>query len=270
MSRLAILLAAASVLGTGCIVSNDCSTRNVDVTWSSFRLYDNTVTTSCATAGVAYVDVIVGSSQPVRSYCGDGGVSLTGVPSGTITVEGIAADGSTILVRDQISIATSACGVQTVDTQPSEGTVRINFAVPGDQCVNSSYMWYRVDDQIAGGTAALETGYDLTRNSCDAGQGDHVPTPIQIVLATGDYSLRWIEEVVSPGTVYSANCTPVSFGVNPAQRTDLPVVLVDATAACPNAAIAPGRTPSSGSAAAVKAPDAAAATPAPRTLPPTR
>ena len=74
MRRLALLL-AASLLGTGCVVSDStptptCYPSTITVRWPSFLLANGGVTTSCATAGVTFVDVFLGGASVQRLSAG--------------------------------------------------------------------------------------------------------------------------------------------------------------------------------------------------------
>ncbi len=243
MRRLALLL-AASFMGTGCIVSNDhtstCYPSTITVRWPSFMLANGGVTASCGTAGVTYVDVFL-NDAPVQQggfACSAGGVTITNPPaSSRITVEGVAADGTTILLRDELNVAPAACGDVIVDSQPAEGTLQIAYSfTPNNVCTSGgSYMWFSIYDQIAQTvTAVADETANTTRYVC----GD----PISFAMPMGTYTLQRVEEVVPSSGGYlptATNCAGTSFSVNDAAESVVSVALADTTTFCP-AAAAPG------------------------------
>ncbi len=239
MRRLALLL-ATSVLGTGCIVHDDsssnppCFASTITVRWPSFQLASGGVTPSCATAGVSYVDVYM-NDQPVKQEgfaCGAGGVTITNVPAGSarITVEGVAADGTTILLRDELTVSPAACGDVLVDAQPAEGTLQLAYSFTPNVCTDGgSYIWFSVYDQIARVVSAVA---DETANTTSYLCGD----PIRFVVPAGAYTLQRIEEAVPSGGSYLAsarNCNPTTFSVDRAAESIVTVALADASAFCP-------------------------------------
>jgi hypothetical protein len=240
MRTLALSLAAA-LFGTGCIVTTDCDRRSITVDWVSFQFADGRTTTSCAVAGVAFVDVFI-DGQPVVAngfVCSDGGATIVDVARGArlVTVEGVAADGR-ILYRDERTISTDACGDVLASFFPAEGVVDLRYAFsPDDVCfANPSYIWFSVFDRILNQTVvqidATSSTLDKTRYVC----ASEVNAPV-FTLPAGVYDLDWIEERVptaTPGVfaVTARNCTRNSFDVNGGTLTNVPVTLTDATAPC--------------------------------------
>lgn len=243
MKRLALLL-ATSVLGTGCYSSSDhryvpppgCDPSTITVQWPSFLLANGAVTASCATAGVPYVDVFM-DDQSVQANgfaCSAGGVTITNVQPGTthsITVEGVASDGVTILLRDDFSVTAASCGDRLVDAQPAEGTFELAyFFAPVNQCSpGGSYIWFSVHDQLANVTAAVadETA-NTTAYAC--------PATIRFPLPVGGYTVQRVEEVVPSGGGYAAtatHCAATAFDVAAATQSLVSVGLADSTALCP-------------------------------------
>ncbi|ABC80439.1 hypothetical protein [Anaeromyxobacter dehalogenans] len=249
MRRLALLL-AASTLGAGCTVSTDdggyyCvdADRTMTIEWPSFLLA-NGAQADCRGAGVAYVDIYMNDQRvqgPVSGgwNCGDGGATITYVPAGThlVTVEGIAADGSTILLRDERSVTPYDCGDTRVPVQPAEGTFDLAYSfTPTNVCTAGSYMFFSVYDAIAGTIAAQvdETSANPALYAC----GD----PITFVLPAGAFTLTRTEESVYSGGAWlptAANCNATSFNVTPAALSTVSVPLADSSAFCPARTAAP-------------------------------
>jgi hypothetical protein len=233
MRRLALLL-AASVLGTGCIVSHDNTcTSTVSIGWPTFLLANGAQTPSCTAAGVSFVDVFM-DDLPVGEFdCAQGGVSVLDVPSGThrFTVEGLdapAASGGVILLRDERIVTSSACGEQIVTSTPAEGTLVIDYSFASSNVCNpGSLMWFSVFDEIAGKVAAVA---DETANTTSFRCGIDA---ISFVLPAGAYTLDRIEEVTptpppnGPLVPTANNCSPTTFTVEPVTVTSVPVVLAD-------------------------------------------
>jgi hypothetical protein len=234
MKRLAVVL-AASLLGTGCIVSDDCNTRTVSIGWPTFLLADGTQTASCGAAGVSSVDVFMDGQSVGNFACTEGGVSVTSVPDGThvFTVEGLDAS-SFIILRDEITLG-ATCGEQVVSVRPAEGTVELAYSfTPLNQCAaDPSYLWFSIFDQVAGSVTVRidenSSTADKTRYTC--------PDPIVFAMPAGTFTLQSIEERVltAPGvyTVTGANCADGSFTVTGADVSTVDVALADASAACP-------------------------------------
>ncbi|BDG04319.1 hypothetical protein [Anaeromyxobacter oryzae] len=239
MRRLALLL-AASVLGTGCIVTNDtCNSRTVSVGWPSFLLANGVETTSCSAAGVRFVDVFMDDAPVGEFDCTQGGVSVLDVPSGShrFTVEGLD-PAKTILLRDEPTVSGSGCGEQFVNSRPAEGTVTLDYTfTPTNVCTaGGSYIWFSMFDQIANTVAAVA---DETANTTAYVCG----TPISFPMPVGPFTLQRVEEVVPSAGAYvptATNCTATSFSVNAATESVLAVALVDGNTFCPAAAAPAG------------------------------
>lgn len=247
MKRLALLVAAAaSLAGTGCGSGNNCGTHDVDVTWNSgFDGPDAAAGRQCAAAGVSYVDVYMDGGQVVGPLanghfpCGDYGVTVSGVPSGSrrVIVEGIGPDGSSILYRDDRTVPVGGCGITTIATAPAAGFVTFQYqfydgATPlppaGQVCAPGSYLWLSVVDQTANQVAVLsDVGSAPTAYSCGG--------PFTLSLPLGSFLLQWMEER-GPATSYvleSADCTDRSFIIEAAATTPVPVYLnVTAPSVC--------------------------------------
>src|SRR5512138_1156955 len=249
MKRLALSLAAL-VVGSGCIVSDThpvACDRNVTVEWPQFLAADGTTYPStvdgCARAAIVAVDVFLDDALVDRFACSDGGVTITGVPSGshTITVEGIEA-GSRIAFRDDFVDSATTCGDRLVQAEPAEGFLDLQYSFGGGTCIgtvaNPSYIWFSVYDQLAGQVTA-EVGpashlSDQPRYKC----GSPPVRPV-LPLPAGPYTVRWVEETVlnqdgQTFTVTARNCapTPTSTSVTGATTTPFPVALADSNVAC--------------------------------------
>ena len=237
MRRLALLL-AASLMGTGCVVSDDsthatpCYPSTITARWPSFLLANGAVTTSCATAGVAGVDVYLNGGLVQRVSCGAGGLTITTPPAGSsvLTIEGVDSAG-TILLRDELNVTPGACGDVIVDAQPAEGTLELAYSfTPTDVCTaGGSYMWFSVYDEIVGDvTAVADETANTTRYVC----GDLIRFP----MPAGPYRLLRTEEVVPSGGTYLAsavNCNQTSFSVGRASDAIVNVALADSSTLCP-------------------------------------
>jgi hypothetical protein len=245
MKRTALALAAA-FLGTGCIMTDDhCDVRDVTVYWSGFDGPGAAaIDRSCAGAGVTYVDLFLDGRQ-VWGDVGDGhfrcdayGVTILDVPAGSrLTTEGLAADGRTILYRDDRALSTS-CGSFSVTVAPAAGFADLAYVfssggVPlGSQQCSGPYLWLSVFDHVTGAQAVLaDADFQPTAYAC-VGQG----TPLSFALPVGSYTLQWMEErgPASGYTLESADCTDRPIPVAARAATTVPVSLdVNATAACP-------------------------------------
>ncbi len=235
--RRALLLAAAALLGSGCIVHNDNScARTITVTWNGFTRGDGAVLT-CGQAGVDGVDIYM-NGQPVSTWnCSDLGATITGVQPGTYTldVEGIQSGNPVrILYRDSFTVNSSACGDQLVQAQPAAGDVEVQYSFASSNvCTAGSFIWFSVFDQIAN-TEVVRVDNTTTPRKYTCGD----PAGIVFQLPVGAYDLSWTEEAApTSATTYAvtgANCTPANFTVAGAQFTPVPVVLADVppAAAC--------------------------------------
>jgi hypothetical protein len=237
MKRLAPILAAA-VLGTGCIVASEppppppCAPF-VTVDWQ-FQLASGSVTTSCSTAGVSFVDVWSNGALVGSFDClGPAGTVSLAPGANAMEVEGLDAAGA-ILYRDRFTLATAGCGAQApVLAQPAEGRVTVAYAfTPVNQCFSPgpSFLWVKVHDDVAGVIAA---------DSAVAPEQYVCPNALTFRLAAGDYTLLKTEERVRLGTVpqtygtVARDCTALPFSVAPATPSTLNVALVDSSVSCP-------------------------------------
>lgn len=233
MNRLAIL--AASLVSSGCVVSDHCDTRDISVGWPSFELADGTTTTSCATAGVATVSVYIDGSFVTNLSCVDGGVDVTGVFAGDhrFTVEGLDSAGN-ILLRDQFDTRGHGCGSFEVDTQPAEGTVNLVYdfyagATPlptgQDVCAAGSQLWLNITDTIANLNAYRYVS-SATAPACESTE-----RTLSLTLPVGTFLLDWMEE--RAGSLLTASdCVPKPLSVAAAQATSTAVQLDTLAAAC--------------------------------------
>jgi hypothetical protein len=228
---------AAGLLGTGCVVSDHCHTHTVWVGWSSFvRATPSGYGTTASCAGISRIDVYVdGAQSPASAYCSDNEVAVD-LQSGahTATVEAIGTDNYPLL-RDQVSFTVfDSCANQSVDTQPSEGVVTLNYDFGGSDCVQGgSYIWFNVYDEIAGLDIAGVNG-NSPNPAVYACNASFVPP---FALPAGDYTLDWMEEVYYAGggtyNVSAAHCTPTYFTVTSGVNESVPSVpLSDTSYAC--------------------------------------
>lgn len=217
MKRLALLLAAVSVLGTGCIVHNDnnpprsvpppCA-RSLTLGWQ-FRDYTNFVTASCGTAGVAELDVYLNDGFVGTFPCGPGGVTIDGISSGTqqVTVEGIDLNNVTglganrIAYRDEFAVNTTACGDHPVTTEPAEARVDLNYTVDGaPSCAGSCSVWFNILDTIAGnGTVAANYGNYANVT---------YPNDVILFLPVGTYAVDFLQVVTGSTPVAVKRACP--------------------------------------------------------------
>jgi len=246
MSRLFLTLTASAAwaMSTGCVVSDvcdpysdagcpgPCDSRMVAVGWPSFLLADHSVTSSCAAAQVSTVDVYM-DDQPVTSLpCSAGGVNVTDVPNNgahRFTVEALDSNTATIALRDEQTVDNSGCADLVLNTQPSEGTLVLNYSFTPDLCTSatSSYIWFTIHDDIANQAIAVDGGHTPQAWTC--GNGTTTPVPISFPLASGPYTLQRTEEVLYPGPAQQAgNCSSTGFDVSGATQTQVNVPLTDA------------------------------------------
>jgi hypothetical protein len=222
-----VLLAAAALLGSGCIVHNDntggsCPPPTITVQWNTFTGGDN-IARGCNAAGVASVDIFMDGANVSTWPCTDGGAVITNVPSGThqLTVEGIEPSGR-IAYRDQFNASAGACGDTLYNAQPAEGWLDVNYAFPaGGSCAgNPSYLWFSITDDIAGAVVArVDENSSPTQYVCGvyANPPSSIPpNALFLPLPEGTYHLNWIEERLPQSGVYvlsGSNCSPTPFSV---------------------------------------------------------
>jgi hypothetical protein len=242
MKRLAFALAAA-VLGTACGPSTPpCNAGSISVSWSGF--YGPTAAAgdqnkACGPAGVSYVDLWLDGGYVARWPCGDYAAGISAVALGThdLVTEGIAPDGSTIVYRDERSVAVSACGNFAVGVSPAAGSVDLHYAFQsGTTCASaSSYMWFTLYDTVAQAVdpATIDASSSLSaKQSFACG-----PTDPVVTLPTGRYQLTSIQEMVmSAGPVFTQaayGChLPTTFDVGSGAQTVINPSLADTGVAC--------------------------------------
>ena len=225
MSRV-LLLAAAALLGSGCIVSNNdptptCPPSTITVTWNGFTRGDGAVLT-CSQALVSGVDIFM-NGQPVSTWnCTDGGATITQVQPGTYTldVEGVESGGR-IAFRDEFTVSTDGCGDHLVHAQPAEGYVDLN-----PNCVSGSLLWFSVFDEIANKeTVRVDGSTTPVDFACGSTTANLFPLP------AGPHRMQWLEEVVqqSPTSflVTGAYCAPTEFTVQGGQTSTVNVSLAN-------------------------------------------
>ncbi len=233
MNRLLVLL-VASLLGTACVSSSTCDARTVSIGWPSFLLANGTVTSSCGAAQISAIDVFMDGNHPVGTFnCTDGGVNVTGVLNDgnhRFDVEGIDSVSGAIALRDSFTVGTSNCSDQAVNTQPSEGTVELDFSFTDvNQCTTdtSSFMWFTIQDDVSGDVITVDSSHTPTQYTCSTGHtGDLTPLPISFALASGDYTFQRMEEVTIPGNTQEAgNCSSAPFTITGATKQPVAVAL---------------------------------------------
>jgi hypothetical protein len=236
--RRVLLVAAATLLGSGCIVSNDngvdgtCG-RTITVTWSpthGFTTGDG-VSRSCGdpSVGVAFVDIYMNGVivDPKGWNCTDGGAIITQVASGSyvITVNGVQpAQGTSperIAFRDEFTVDATTCGDHLVQAQPAEGYVDLN-----PNCLGGTLLWFSVQDQVANQEVVRVDGSTTpTDFVCGARTANLFPLP------AGPHRLNWIEEVTTPTpttfAVTGSHCGPTDFTVSGGATNTVGVSLSD-------------------------------------------
>jgi hypothetical protein len=241
MRTLALVAAALMPFFSGC-VSNTCDFPTATLQW---QLQDPGGTPwSCYQAGVAWVDVYVGTSQPYRFPCTDGGavIDLTPFAAGTYptTVEGVGSDLVTIYNRARpLDLTVTSCGGGQYYPVLGEGLLDIDYHFSPDVCTPGGYMWFALYDEVAGNyistvnasTPVVSPDYTVwqTYYGCYSTGGG---TPLRFPVPFGTYTLAWIQEVVSPlaspAAVQQA-CVQPSVQVTSAGTTLYPVMLLDNT-----------------------------------------
>jgi hypothetical protein len=235
--RRALLLAAAALLASGCVVHNDCPGRTITIQWSAFTAGDGSLL-NCAQANVTGVDIFMNGAKVDTWNCTDGGAIITGVPSAShvITVEGVEPSGR-IAFRDEFTVNSTACGDQLVNAQPGEGWLDVNYAFQGGgSCAaNPSYMWFSMRDEVAGAVVAqVDQNTAPTQYQCGvyANPPSYIPpNALFLPLPAGQFTLSWIEERVPTSGGFAlagAYCTPTPFTVQPGVTNTVGMTLADA------------------------------------------
>jgi len=228
MKRLALALAAAALLGTGCGDNH----RSVTVDWSSSFVTADGATVGCssASADVQLVDVFVNDGFAGTFDCAAGrGTVRMACGSNLVTVEAVDATRA-IVYRDEFS-TDSTCSSEVIQAQPCEGRVSVAYAFsPVDACFSPgpSFIWVNVWDDIAGVSAA-DSAAAPTQFTC----GD----PVSFRLASGSYTLLETREMISIGSgsyaTVAKDCVDRALTVSAAATTPVSAVLTDSTTACP-------------------------------------
>jgi len=239
MNRLLVLL-VASMLGTGCVVSDNnppifCDARTVSVGWSSFRLANNSVVSTCSAAGIGNVQVFMDDQLVTTVACSGGGVNVTGVLNDgnhLFTVEGLDSSTSAIALRDEATVSNSNCDNLVVDTQPSEGTFVLNYSFSPNFCTSAtnSYIWFALHDDISNDVIVYDLTHSPTTYTCGNGSTT-TPVPISFALASGPYTLQRTEEVLYPGPTQEAgNCNATALTMAGGTQTQVNVAMTDGAA----------------------------------------
>jgi len=222
MRHLALLAFASLPLLGGCFVQ-PCDGPTATISWT----LQNTsgVEWNCAAAGVATVDVYIGSAGPVSFRCADyqGVVDLSAFAPGThqATVEGIGADG-VIYDRAQFNVTVGDCGGGRYNPVLGEAMLDIDYhfgPTPGtDVCYGGGqgYIWFALWDEVAGAwlsriTTSSSTAFPSWRDHYACGTSVQFPVPF------GSYTLQGIQEVTSPLTTPTAvaeTCTATGVVVD--------------------------------------------------------
>ena len=234
MKRLVLALAAtAIVLGTGC-GSPPCQ-RNVTLDWSGGFLGADGVQRPCGTASanasIAFVDLFINNdaTTAARFSCTAYAAQAVDVGSGTnlYTVEGVESGGR-IAFRAELSVA-AACGNQTYAVTPAEGTLALDYSLPGNACfAPDSRIFSEVRDDIANQIAFVDSS---TSSPLCAPSPAPAPT---YLLPAGNFTLIGVNEFSqSSGGVVGADCTQRAFQiVGGASVTTVSPAIVNSTRAC--------------------------------------
>jgi hypothetical protein len=227
MRKLALLAIASLPLLGGC-VSQVCDLPTASFSWA---LQDtNGSGWNCTQAGVAFVDVYIGSAAAVRFHCTDygGTIDVSGLTPGRhpTTVEGVDSTG-VIIDRAQFDVVVGDCGGTVYAPVLGEAVLQIDyhFGTPGtgaDLCyatAGTSFMWFDLWDDVAGQalssiTTATSTTYPSWRDHYACGA---LGPPISFSVPFGSYTLKGIQEVVSPISAPAAvaeSCTPTTVTVD--------------------------------------------------------
>jgi len=201
-----LALLAVTALGSGCYVST-CDTPSYSVSWRFRGQAAGVSNLRCSDTGpgqlsaaIAYVDVYMNDVRVVSAApCTDYGATVLDVLDGSydVRVEGL--DASLFVVnRDQFTTRVGSCGQTANAAQPSEGTLELDWVPPGSTCVSGAAIWFRVTDRTATPPAVVYVVDELSSAADRILYACSGPT-IQLPVASGHYSLDWIEEVSNPG-----------------------------------------------------------------------
>jgi hypothetical protein len=237
MKRLALVLAAISLAGTGCIVhdSHDrnpppaaCTTQAVTLDWSGgFQDYTG-ATLDCAGAQVSGVDVWVNGNFDSTYACTGGSARAVALPIGTnaFTVEGIEAGTGRIAFRAEASVSGAACSDQRVTVKPAEGLLVVDYSFsPDNACYGAAptYIWASVRDDVAGQVAFVDKSTTFACSLTTAAPA--------YLLPVGSFTLLGVEEAQiissSSAALRAVSCTGQPFVIAGGMTTTLASVLDD-------------------------------------------
>jgi hypothetical protein len=224
MRKLALLAVVLVPLVSGC-VSRTCDIPTVSIDW---RLQDpDGIPWGCFAASVAYVDIYIGTAQPIRYNCSSGGadIDVSGFAPGSypVTVEGVDVDG-VIIDRALFNVRVGDCGGSLYSAVLAEGRLEIDYHfAPVDAC-HGGYMWFALQDDttdqdisiVDAATPVAPPDYTVWQNYYGCYSSPTSGTPLRFPVPYGPYTLRGIQEVVNPLTTpVSAYemCTPSSFTI---------------------------------------------------------
>jgi hypothetical protein len=242
MNRYVVAL-AASVLGTACSSRDTCDSRSVAVKWPFYLLAGGTYTADCNLAPV--VSVFMDDAQVVNPNtldgnfaCTDAGVIIQQVPNGSshlFTVEGLDSAGA-IVFRAEVTVGSSNCTSLLVEANPSEGYAHLQYdfyqgstplSTGQDTCATSSQLWLSITDTVAHQKAYLLDTVSAAP-ACESSQ-----RTLSLLLASGTYTLDWMEERVGTLLTASSSCSAEAFAINGPDPTTVPVALdTEAVVAC--------------------------------------
>jgi hypothetical protein len=238
------LLLALPLLGLTAACGQPCAAPSLTVSWR-FDLPDGTRGATCATAGVATVDLwIDGNPTPAGAgmACEQGAATFAGLAAGNhvLTIQGRSASGA-LLYQAWGQAAMDGCGETRTTMAPGAGYLRIGYATStglcwaaGDPLQSNGFIWYQVNDVTTGQPVSISNGYNAPAAvPCQADPGQ---AEVNLRLPYGNYALRWIEVVrdpiVNPRAVYQyCSSTPVT--VQTPGVTSIDAALVPATDWCP-------------------------------------
>lgn len=235
MKRLALALAAAVTVGTGCGSSHHRCANSVTVDWSGGFQTAANARVGCSAANVSAIDLFINDdvSTAVRVPCTQGAAQAVDLPDGTnlFTVEGIdrRSGSDRIAFRAEVNVP-FACGDQSVAVTPAQGTLALDYSLPNNACVPNSRIFSAVHDDIANQLAFVDA--DPTASPLCAPTPAPAPT---FILPAGNFTLLGVNEFSqsSGGNgIVGADCTHRTFQISGAQTTTVTPSLVDSHAAC--------------------------------------
>jgi hypothetical protein len=183
----------------------------------------------CASAGVTFVDLFINddASTAVRVACTQGAAQAVDLPNGTnlFTIEGVEAN-DRIAFRDEVNLG-FACGDQHVNVAPAEGTLALDYALPGNACfAANTRIFSAVRDDIANQLAYVD---NTTSSPVCAPSPAPAPT---FLLPAGSFTLLGVNEWSPTSGIVGADCTDRTFQIAGAQTTTVPADIVNSATAC--------------------------------------